>query len=270
MICYKSNLSACLNMLLLWGVSSLTTAPKPNPNPPSPLKVLSPATISTLQMVSDWNFPGRYNMTVAISEVSNAGVFPQHETPPSTPSSPWEQVLESGSPWRIGFEARPDALKAVRRQDYPGPPPVGKWFRRRNPTARWQSYSRSTAGNANALDNGTYSDTVSLLWGVVRFIVIGNYRIQKRRMTIRPQTIQLKLLKGIIFPLASVKDGSIGRRILERLRGGKAWRKTTLNASFAPRPNAYGWCYADDSISVAQGSGGLLRVWISERKAARS
>ena len=186
---------------------------------------------AVLRRASSMDRPSPREMTVALAELSNAGVHPDD----------WVATLEQGSPWRATFSATPAALKAARTDAEDAAP--GAYL---------------AADAAQSFSPGAFVNSVRLLGGAIQFAFGGTFEMTGRRMTLTIETLRLKLLWVLTLPF-DVREGRGVRGLVERIRGGKKKKA----GAFEKRPNVYAWCYADDAICVAQGSSGNVAVWVS-------
>ena len=175
--------------------------------------------------------PSAEEMTIALAELSNAGVHPDD----------WAAALQ-GSPWRAVFSATPAALKAARASAAS------------DDAAATGKYLAASA--AQTFAPGSFVNEIRLLWGAVRFAFGGSFTLSGRRMTLTIESLRLRLLWILTLPF-DIREGKGLRGVVERVRGGTKKAK----GSFEKRPNVYAWCYADDAICVAQGSSGNVALW---------
>ena len=181
---------------------------------------------AVLRRASSMDRPSPREMTVALAELSNAGVHPDD----------WVATLEQGSPWRATFSATPAALKAARTDAEDAAP--GAYL---------------AADAAQSFSPGAFVNSVKLFGGAVRFAFGGTFEMTGRRMTLSIKTLRLRLLWVLTLPF-DVREGRGVRGLIERVRG----RRT----DGSKRPNVYSWCYADGDVCVARGSSGSTAVWV--------
>jgi hypothetical protein len=104
---------------------------------------------------------------------------------------------------------------------------------------------------------GQYSSIfANLFFRALRFTVKGSFTMNGRNMSLVFETLEVRLMWFIKLAIP-VKEGSLVRGCLERLRGGK---KGTAD-KFEKRPSVYIWCYADDDVCAAQGTSGSIALW---------
>jgi hypothetical protein len=202
--------------------------------------------------------PSLADMTTALASISNAGLHPES----------WTTALENGSPWLTSFSAKPAALKAARGEGYAeaaakDPKLLGRRFAKGMGV---QSFAKSSESE----NEGTFVNSIALLFGVVRLSFSGGFSMTGRRMTLLFQTLQIRLLWFLKINM-DIREGRGIRGLIERLRGGK---KSAANeqqegsaeapAKFEKRPNVYAWCFSDDTIAIAQGTSGSVALWVSE------
>lgn len=211
--------------------------------------------------------PSLRDVTASLAEISNAGIHPDDS---------WVKTLEKGSPWVTSFSAKPKALIAARGADYAeaaaeDPSLVGRRFAK---GVGRQTFS--SAKNGDDAGDGSFTNSIALCFGLVRFSFSGSFSMTGRRMTLVFEKLTVRLLRLIKLNI-DIREGRGIRALIERVRGGKRKTKKVASsttgetaATFEKRPNIYAWCFADDTICVAQGSSGSVALWVSEAAFAKA
>ena len=190
--------------------------------------------------------PSLGDATVALSRVANAGVHP--------PS--WEPALCEKN-WRPIFSAKPDALKAAAAAEELITQGCDDAARLPSSVGRYLTLS----AQQRFTSNGQVANTVRLLWGTIGLTFSGSFTMSGRRMEITLETLRVKIFGFLRFTL-DIREGRGLRTFIEkRLRG---MRRSTNSKQRTKRPNEYRWCFADDTLCVAQGTSGSVAVWAAE------
>jgi hypothetical protein len=194
--------------------------------------------LSTLkQAVKPAGRPDPSQVTRALSELQTSNK--RNETTPDG----WLPTL-TAQPWQPIFVATASELKEQAGGKY-----------NTGSSGRRQIF---TMEDENETGVGQYSSIfANLLFRALRFTVKGSFTMNGRNMSLVFETLEVRLMWFIKLAI-SVKEGSLVRGWLERLRGGK---KGTAAEKFEKRPSVYIWCYADDDMCAAQGTSGSIALW---------
>ena len=196
---------------------------------------------------------GPMALTKALADVQNAGIHPDS----------WVDVLERGSPWLTTLSAKPQALQASRLEGYEAalaadPKLVARRFSKGMGS---QSFTRNSSPDSDS--DGTIVNSIALLLGAVKFSFSGTFTVSGRQMSLFFDTLTVRFLWFLKLKL-DVREGRGIRNVIERVaRGGRKSRNAD-SKKFKKRPNVYSWCFADDTICIAQGTSGSCALWTSE------